>query len=141
MLSPGGGKKARTYIERYVAVVTTHYAQMVWLSHCVAFFSRQLHLGQCPVLHVIAALDGFQGMQAQVILASLVSEAQGIMTTICRANTLTITVGGGVPGVEALEKGQKGTRSVGLCSCKEGPVVGLGTDHGKQSVQGVGGAA
>ena len=36
--------KAGTYSERCVAAVTTHYAQMVWLRHCVAFVGKRLHL-------------------------------------------------------------------------------------------------
>ena len=37
--------KAGTYPERSVAVVTTHYAQMVWLQHCVDYVGRRIHGG------------------------------------------------------------------------------------------------
>ena len=81
--------KVGAYPERFVAVVTTHYAQMVWLQHCVDYVSNCLCGGQYPILLEVATLDRFHGLQAQVILASLVPDIPGIMTGICRTNTLT----------------------------------------------------
>ena len=42
-----------------------------------------------PIVSAIATVDRFQGLQAQVILASLVSPVPGIMSHVWRANTLT----------------------------------------------------
>ena len=41
------------------------------------------------VVRVIATLDRYQGLQAPVVLASLVSSEPGIMKDVMRANTLT----------------------------------------------------
>ena len=65
-----------------VAVVTTHYAQMVWLKHCVACVGRKWHTHHVNLLRTVATLDRFQGLQAPVILASLVSTTAGIMHDI-----------------------------------------------------------
>ena len=80
---------ARGYPERYVALVTTHYAQMVWLQHCVGYVGRHIFGGKHPILFGVATLDRFQGLQAGVILASLVSDVPGIMSNMWRPNTLT----------------------------------------------------
>ena len=81
--------RARSYPEWSVAIVTTHYAQMVWLKWCVRYVGRNMSNTMTPILLAIATLDGFQGLQAQVILACLVSPTLGIMNDIWRANTLT----------------------------------------------------
>jgi hypothetical protein len=78
-----------TYPAQSVAVVTTHYAQMVWLKHCVAFVGRKWQAHHVNLLRTVATLDRFQGLQAPVILASLVSPTPGIMHDIWRSNTLT----------------------------------------------------
>ena len=74
-----------------VAVGTTHYAQMIWLLHCVWRVGETLcgekYKYQC--LQIITTLDRYQGLQAPVILASLVSSTPGIMKDVVRANTLT----------------------------------------------------
>ena len=46
---------------------------MMWLKHCVDYVQGGLNR-QYSMLLTIAALDRFQGLQAPVILASLVSE-------------------------------------------------------------------
>ena len=56
--------KASTYPDTSVAVVTTHYVQMVWLHHCVEFVGSRMCDGRHPVLLAVAALDWFQGLQA-----------------------------------------------------------------------------
>ena len=81
--------KARTCPENSVAVVTPHYANMVWLRHCVDVFGKCLCGGQYPILLKVATLDWSQGLQVQVMSASLVSHVPEIMTIMCRANTLT----------------------------------------------------
>ena len=78
-----------TYPAQSVAVVTTHYAQMVWLKHCVASVGRKWQTHHVNLLSTVATLDRFQGLQAPVILASLVSETPGIMHDVWRSNTLT----------------------------------------------------
>ena len=78
-----------TYPAQWVAVVTFHYAQMVWLKHCVAFVGRKWQAHHVNLLRTVATLDRFQGLQAPVILASLVSPTPGIMQDIWRSNTLT----------------------------------------------------
>ena len=78
-----------TYPAQSVAVVTTHYAQMVWLKHCVTFVGRQWQAHHVNLLRTVATLHRFQGLQAPVILASLVSPTPGIMQDIWRSNTLT----------------------------------------------------
>ena len=78
-----------TYPAQSVAVVTTHYAQMVWLQHCVRFVGRKWRAHPANLLRTVATLDRFQGLQAPVILASLVSLTPGIMHDIWRSNTLT----------------------------------------------------
>ena len=51
---------------------------------------RKLHGNQAyECVQVIAALDRYQGLQAPVVLASLVSSEPGIMKDVVRANTLT----------------------------------------------------
>ena len=78
-----------TYPAQSVAVVTTHYAQMVWLQHCVTFVGRKWQAHPVKLLRTVATLDRFQGLQALVILASLVSPTPGVMHDIWRSNTLT----------------------------------------------------
>ena len=77
------------YPARSVAVVTTHYAQMVWLAYCVRYVGSRWQATQVPILKTVATLDRFQGLQAPVILASLVCATPGIMHDIWRSNTLT----------------------------------------------------
>ena len=73
-----------------VAIVTTHYAQMLSLQHCVWEAGRRLHGDQAyECVQIIATLDRYQGLQAPVVLASLVSSEPGIMRDVVRANTLT----------------------------------------------------
>ena len=64
-----------TYPERSLAVVTTHYTQMVWLHHRVNLVGRRMCDGKHPI---------------QVILVSLVSHVPRIMSDMRRGNTLTI---------------------------------------------------
>ena len=78
-----------TYPAQLVAAVTTHYAQMVWLDFCVRFVGRKWQSQPVNLLKTVATLDRFQGLQAPVILASLVSPTPGIMQDIWRSNTLT----------------------------------------------------
>ena len=78
-----------TYPAQSVAVVTTHYAHMVWLEHCVAFVGRKWQAHHVNLLSTVATLDRFQGLQAPKIPASLVSPTSGIMHNIWRSNTLT----------------------------------------------------
>ena len=81
---------ANVYPPKSVAIVTTHYAQMLWLQHCVWEAGRRLHGDQAyECVHMIATLDRYQGLQAPVVLASLVSLEPGIMRDVVRANTLT----------------------------------------------------
>ena len=73
-----------------VAIVTTHYAQMLWLQHCVWVVGLKLHGDQgYECVQVIATLDWYQGLHDPVVLASLVSLEAGIMKDVVRANTLT----------------------------------------------------
>ena len=73
-----------------VAIVTTHYAQMLWLQHCVWEAGRRLHGNQAyECVQTIATVDRYQGLQAPVVLASLVSSEPGIMKDVVQANTLT----------------------------------------------------
>ena len=72
-----------------VAIVTTHCAQMVWLEYCVRYVGNSWQANPVPLLKAVATLDRFQGLQAPVILASLVSATPGIMHDIPRSNTLT----------------------------------------------------
>ena len=62
---------------------------MVWLKHCVRFGVGRICGTRHPIVSAFATLDGFQGLQAQVILASLVSTTSWIMNDIWSANTLT----------------------------------------------------
>ena len=78
-----------TYPAQSVAVVTTHYAQMVWLKHCVAFVGRKWQAHHVNLLRTVATLDRFKALQAPAILASVVSPTPGIMQDIWRSNTLT----------------------------------------------------
>ena len=81
---------ANVYPPKSVAIVTTHYAQMLWLQHCVREAGRQMHGDQAyECVQMIATLDRYQGLQAPVVLASLVSSEPGIMKDVVRANTLT----------------------------------------------------
>ena len=81
---------ANVYPPKSVAIVTTHYAQMLWLQHCVWEAGRRLHGDQAyECLQTIATVDRYQGLQAAVVLASLVSSEPGIMNDVVRANTLT----------------------------------------------------
>ena len=78
-----------SYPAQSVAVVTTPYAQMVWLQHCVTFVGGKWQANPVNLLRTVATLERFQGLQAPVILASLVSPTPGIMHDIWRSNTLT----------------------------------------------------
>ena len=69
--------------------MTTHYAQLVWLDFCVRFVGRKWQAHPVNLLKTVATLDQVQGLQAPVILASLVSPTLGIMQDIRRSNTLT----------------------------------------------------
>ena len=71
-----------------MAIGTTNYADMVWVQHCVDYVSKFLCGGQYPIPLQIATVDQSQGLQAQVILASLVSDVPGIKNDICGADTL-----------------------------------------------------
>ena len=71
------------YPPKSVAVVTTHYAQMVWLQWCVRYVGSKWQATQVPILLTVATLDGLQGLQAPAILASPVSATPGIMHDIC----------------------------------------------------------
>ena len=83
-------QSANVYPPKSVAIVTTHYAQMLWLQHCVWEAGRRLHGDQAyECVQMIATLDRYQGLQAPVVLASLVSSEPGIMRDVLRANTLT----------------------------------------------------
>ena len=64
----------------------TYYAQMVWLRHCVDVLGKCLCSGQPPILRELGTLDRFQGLQAQVILVSLLSNVPGIISNVCRAS-------------------------------------------------------
>ena len=78
------------YPPKSVAIVTTHYAQMLWLLHCVWEAGRHRHGNQAyECVQTITTLDRYQGLQAPVVLASLVSSEPGIMKDVVRANTLT----------------------------------------------------
>ena len=81
--------RAGNYPDRSVAIVTTRCASMVWLKWCVRYVGRKMSNTMTPIVLAIATLDRFQGPQAQVILASLVSPTPGIMNDMWRANTLT----------------------------------------------------
>ena len=73
-----------------MAIVATHYAQMLWLQHCVWEAGRRLHGDQAyECVPVIATLDRYEGLQAPVVLASMVSSEPGIMKDVVRADTLT----------------------------------------------------
>ena len=81
---------AHVYPPKSVAIVTTHYAQMLWLQHCVWKAGRRLHGDQAyECVQTIATLDRYQGLHAPVVLASVVSSEPGIMKDVVRANTLT----------------------------------------------------
>ena len=83
-------QSANVYPPKSVAIVTTHYAQMLWLQHCVWEAGRRLHGDQAyECVQTIATLDRYQGLQALVVLASMVSSEPGIMRDVVRANTLT----------------------------------------------------
>ena len=78
-----------TYPAQSVAVLTTHHAQMVWLQFCVRFVGRKWQVNPANLPKTVATLDRFHGLQAQVILASLLSRTPGIMQDIWRSNTLS----------------------------------------------------
>ena len=81
---------AQAYPLHSVAIITPHYAQMLWLQHCVWEAGRRLHGDQAyECVQVIATLDRFQGLQPLIVLASMVSSEPGIMKDVVRANTLT----------------------------------------------------
>ena len=81
---------AHVYPPKSVAIVTTHYAHMLWLQHCLWEAGHRLHGNQAyECVQTIATLDRYQGLQAPVVLASLVSSEPGIMKDVVRANTLT----------------------------------------------------
>ena len=69
------------YLARTVAVVTTHCAQMVWLQWCVRYVGSKWQATQVPILLTVATWDRFQGLQAPVIFASVVSATQGSCVT------------------------------------------------------------
>ena len=70
---------ANVYPPKAVAIVTTQYAQMLWLQHFVWEAGRRLHGDQAyECLQTIATLDRYQALQAPVVLASLVSSEPGI---------------------------------------------------------------
>ena len=81
--------KRGTHPAQSVAVVTTHYAQMVWLQFCERFVGRKWQANPANLLKTVTTLDRFQGLQAPVIVASLVSLKPKIMQDIWRSNTLT----------------------------------------------------
>ena len=73
-----------------MAIVTTHYEQMLWLQHSVWVVGHKLHGDQgYECVQVFVTLDRYQGLQAPVVPASLVSSEPGIMKDVVRANTLT----------------------------------------------------
>ena len=78
-----------TYPAKSVAVLTTHYAQMVWLQHFVSFVGRKWQAHLVNLVRTVATSDTVQGLQGPGILASLVSPTPGIMHDIWRWNTLT----------------------------------------------------
>ena len=81
---------AQVFPPHSVAIVTTHYAQMLWLQHCVWEAGPRLHGDQAyECVQVIATLDRYRGLQAPVVVASMVSLEPGIMKDVVRANTLT----------------------------------------------------
>ena len=86
-----------TYPAQSVAVVTTHYTQMVWLKHCVASVGRKWQSHHVNLLSTVATLDRFQGLQAPVILASLPSKTPGIMHDIFGGSTGPKYLTDGVP--------------------------------------------
>ena len=53
-----------TYPAQSVAVVTTHYAQMVWLQHSVAFVGRKWQAHPINLLRTVATLDRAGGKLA-----------------------------------------------------------------------------
>ena len=54
---------AQAYPPRSVAIVTTHYAQMLWLQHFVWEAGGRLHGDQAyECVQVIATLDQYQGV-------------------------------------------------------------------------------
>ena len=70
------------YPARSVVVVRTHYAQMVWLDYCVRYVGSRWQAPQVPIFLMVATLDRFQGQQAPLLLAPLVSTTPGIMHDI-----------------------------------------------------------
>ena len=67
-----------------VAIVTTHYAQMLWLLDCVWCVETWLHGDHgYECVQTIAPLDRYQGLQAPIVLASMPSQAAGIMKVWC----------------------------------------------------------
>ena len=73
-----------------VAIVTTHYAQMLWVRHGVWEAGRRLHGEQAyECVQVIATPDRYQGLRAPVVLPLMVSWDPAIMKDVVRANTLT----------------------------------------------------
>ena len=48
-----------TYPAQSVAVLTTHYAQMVWLQHYVTFVGRKWQAHPVNLLRTVATLDRF----------------------------------------------------------------------------------
>ena len=83
-------QNAQMYPPHSVAIVTTHYAQMLWLQHCVWEVMRRPHGDQTyECEQVIATLYRYQGLRAPVVFASMMSSEPGIMKDVSRANTLT----------------------------------------------------
>ena len=67
-----------------------HPQGVLWLQHCVWEAGRRLHGDEAyECVQMIANLDRYRGLQAPVVLASLVSSEPGIMRDVVRANTLT----------------------------------------------------
>ena len=50
--------RARTYTYRLVAIVTTHYAQMVWLKSCVRYVGSKMSDTMHPIVFAIPTLEG-----------------------------------------------------------------------------------
>ena len=62
-----------TYPNGAMTAMTKHYARMVWQVFCVHHVGKALRMGSYLILLSFSNLYRFQGLQALVILASLVS--------------------------------------------------------------------
>ena len=112
--------KRGTYPERSVAVVTTHYAQMVWLHDCVDW---------------IAALNAVQWQAGSSTVSTTLELAAVLRESSMGVGRAKPTGCGGALAVEALEEGRDGTSSMGVCTRPCGPVAGPGAHHGQHSEQ------